>query len=100
VRSRAALEDLLGVGVTSFAYPFGTRADYNDATAACCARRVHDRLHVAARRDHARQRRALRAAREGRGRRGLWMFRSLARGGLDGWRWVDRTLWRMQAAEA
>jgi hypothetical protein len=30
----------------------------------------------------------------------LDMFRSLMRGGLDSWKWVDRTLWRWQQAGA
>jgi len=101
VRSRAALEDLLGVGVTSFAYPFGTRADYNDTTAAL----LRDAGYTSA---FTSQHGAITPGSDAlalprvkvEGGEGLWMFRSLARGGLDGWRWVDRTLWRMQAAEA
>jgi hypothetical protein len=27
----------------------------------------------------------------------LWLFRLLLRGGLDAWRFVDHTLWKIQA---
>ena len=32
------------------------------------------------------------------GGEGLWLFRLLVHGGLDGWRWVDKILWRIQAS--
>lgn len=101
IRSRSALEDLLGTPVTSFAYPFGTRADYNGTTAAvlreagytCAFTSQHGAIEPGSD--------ALTLPRvKVEGGEGLWMFRALARGGLDGWRWVDRTLWKMQAAGA
>jgi len=101
VRSRAALEDLLGVGVTSFAYPFGTRADYNDTTAAVLREAGYTTAFTSQHGAITPGSDVLMLPRvKVEGGEGLWMFRSLARGGLDGWRWVDRTLWRMQAAEA
>lgn len=101
VRSRAALENLLGCAVTSFAYPFGTRADYNDTTAALLRDAGYTTAFTSQHGAIAPGSDALELPRvKVEGGEGLWMFRSLARGGLDGWRWVDRTLWRMQAAEA
>jgi hypothetical protein len=32
------------------------------------------------------------------GGEGLRMFSLIVRGALDGWRWIDRFLWRLQEA--
>ncbi|MBI3769549.1 MAG: polysaccharide deacetylase family protein [Deltaproteobacteria bacterium] len=98
-RSREAIERRLGTRVTAFAYPFGTRADYNTATAAvlkevgyaCAFTSQHGAI-----RPHAEPFTLPRVKVEGG--EGLWMFRALVRGGLDAWGWIDRTLWKLQAA--
>jgi peptidoglycan/xylan/chitin deacetylase (PgdA/CDA1 family) len=98
-RSRAALEQRTGQPVTSFAYPFGTRADYN-ATTASVLRAAGYRTAFTS------QHGAIRPGTDAlelprvkvEGGEGWWMFRRLLDGGLDAWRWVDRSLWRLQAA--
>jgi peptidoglycan/xylan/chitin deacetylase (PgdA/CDA1 family) len=100
-RSREVLESRLGRRVTAFAYPFGTFADFNETTATllretgytcaftsqhgaiapCCDALALPRVKVES-------------------GEGLWMFRLLADGALDDWRWIDRTLWRVQARGA
>lgn len=98
-RSRETLEHGLGRAVTAFAYPFGTRADFNSGTAAalrqsgytCAFTSQHGALCAGS--DAFELPRVKVEAGEGQ-----WMFRMLVRGGLDHWRWVDRTLWRLQAA--
>lgn len=98
-RSRATLEDLLGAPVTAFAYPFGTRADYNDNTTAV----LREAGYMCA---FTSQHGAITPGMDAfvlprvkvEGGEGIWMFQSVARGGLDGWRWIDRTLWQLQAA--
>jgi peptidoglycan/xylan/chitin deacetylase (PgdA/CDA1 family) len=99
VRSREMIEQRLGERVTAFAYPFGTRADFNARTASilkgagyCCA--------------FTSQHGAVRPGLDPfslprvkvEGGEGLWLFKLLLRGGLDAWSWVDRTLWHIQAS--
>jgi peptidoglycan/xylan/chitin deacetylase (PgdA/CDA1 family) len=101
VRSRETLEHGLGMPITAFAYPFGTRADFNAGTAAalrqsgytCAFTSQHGAVGVGS--DAFALPRVKVEAGEGQ-----WMFRMLARGGLDNWIWVDRTLWRVQAASS
>jgi peptidoglycan/xylan/chitin deacetylase (PgdA/CDA1 family) len=98
-RSRAALEDRLGVAVTSFAYPFGTRADFNATTRTILEGSGYRCAFTA---QHGPVRPGddpfLLSRIKVEGAEPLWMFRLLVRGGLDAWRWVDRTLWRLQEA--
>jgi len=95
--AREALEQRTGQRVTAFAYPFGTRADYGPAVARALAETGHTCAFTS---QHGVVRPGLdpftlpRVKIEG-GDPG-WMFELLCRGGLDGWRWVDRTLWRLQ----
>jgi peptidoglycan/xylan/chitin deacetylase (PgdA/CDA1 family) len=97
-RSREILERHLGRQVTAFAYPFGTRADYTAETRAVLQQSGY-RLAFTS------QHGAIRPGQDSltlprvkvEGGEGMWMFRSLARGGLDGWSLVDQTLWRLQA---
>ena len=101
IRSREAIERHTGQVVSAFAYPFGTRADYNEATGdvlrdagyACAFTSRHGTV-----RSGAGPFDLPRVKVEGG--EALWLFRMLIRGGLDGWEWVDRVLWRLQAAGA
>jgi peptidoglycan/xylan/chitin deacetylase (PgdA/CDA1 family) len=97
-RSRERLEARTGSPVTSFAYPFGTRADYSVATrtalAECGYRTAFTSQHGAIDRDAD----ALELPRiKIEGGEPLWMFTGAVNGAMDSWRWVDRTLWWLQA---
>jgi peptidoglycan/xylan/chitin deacetylase (PgdA/CDA1 family) len=97
-RSRTAIESRIGQRVTAFAYPFGTRADYNEATTAvikatgytCAFTSQHGSI---GRGDdpYVLPRVKVEGGEGGR------MFRLLIAGALDAWRVVDRTMWRAQA---
>jgi len=95
--SRAVLERNTGQRVTAFAYPFGTRADYSAATTAA----VRDSGYTCA---FTSQHGAVRPGADAwtlprvkvESGEAPWMFPLLCRGALDGWRWIDRTLWRLQ----
>ncbi len=98
-RSREAIARHTGRDVTAFAYPFGTRADYNAATAeilraagyTCAFTSRHGMID--------RDSNAFELPRvKVEGGEALWLFRLLIEGGLDRWEWVDRVLWRVQAA--
>jgi len=97
-RSRCVLENRLGRAVTAFAYPYGTRADY-DATAATIVRQAGYTCAFTS--QHGAIRPGLDAFTLPRvkveGGEALWVFRRLCRGGLDAWRWIDHALWRLQA---
>ncbi len=100
VASRQLLEERLGVDVRSFAYPFGTRADFTPATARLLAEAGYTTAMTSQHGAITPERPALRLPRiKVEGGEGLWMFRLLCRGGLDGWRVVDHHLWRLQAAK-
>ncbi len=96
-RSRDLLEDRLGVEVTSFAYPFGTKGDFNART----ERALRDAgytiafnsMHGSVRRyaDPISLPRVKVAAGDP-----TWMFGLLRRGAMDSWRAVDHLLWRLQ----
>jgi peptidoglycan/xylan/chitin deacetylase (PgdA/CDA1 family) len=100
-RARNTLEQQLGEAVTTFAYPFGTRADFNAEVAAIVAECGHVCAFTS-------QHGAVRAGVDPfvlprikiEGGDPPWMFQLLCRGGLDGWRWIDRTLWRLQEGGA
>jgi peptidoglycan/xylan/chitin deacetylase (PgdA/CDA1 family) len=96
--SRIVLEEKIGRPVTSFAYPFGTRADYNDKSYGALKdadyRSAFTSQHGPVRwGDEPLELSRIKVE----GGEPLWMFRRLIRGGLDRWQWVDRTLWRLQA---
>jgi len=99
-RSRQLLQTETGQCVASFAYPFGTRADYSEATAValrecgyeCGFTSQHGAIRTGA------DRFTLPRVKV-EGGESLWMFRLLVQGALDGWRWVDRIFWRFQARE-
>jgi len=99
IRSREVLEQRLGRRVTSLAYPFGTRADFNNTTANILAETGYTTAFTSQHGAIARLDDPLTLPRikveGGEGRR---MFRLLCQGAMDGWRFVDRTLWRLQRA--
>ncbi len=100
-RSRKDLEDLIGAAVTTFAYPFGTRADFNASTRAILDAAGYTTAFTSQHGAVLPDTDPLTLPRiKIEGGEGLWMFRCLTRGGLDGWRWIDRTLWSLQAARA
>jgi peptidoglycan/xylan/chitin deacetylase (PgdA/CDA1 family) len=99
VLSREMLRTHLSRPVTAFAYPFGTLADFNDTTASILKRTGY---HCAFTSQHGTVRSGAEPFSLPRvkveGGEALWLFRLLVQGGLDGWRWVDKTLWRIQAS--
>jgi peptidoglycan/xylan/chitin deacetylase (PgdA/CDA1 family) len=96
-QSRKELEARLRSPVVAFAYPFGTRADFNALTRevlrevgyACAFTAQHGAIRAGAD-PYALPRIKV------EGGEGLWMFKLLVRGGLDPWGWVDRLVWRIQ----
>lgn len=96
-RSRATLAQRTGQPVTAFAYPFGTRADYNATSTqvlresgyTCAFTSQHGAVRTGV--DFFTLPRV-----KVEGGEAAWMFPLLCLGALDGWRWVDRTLWRLQ----
>lgn len=100
IRSRQDLRQHLGRDVTAFAYPFGTRADFNDKTAAILGRAGYRCAFTS-------QHGAIRPGMDAfclprvkvEGGDALWLFELLVRGGMDNWRWIDRALWQLQASE-
>ena len=96
-RSRTELEHHLGRPIEAFAYPFGTRADYSDATRVALHEAGYAHAFVTQHGAVARGCDPLTIPRvKVEGGEALWMFRLIVRGGLDGWSVIDRTLWRLQ----
>ncbi len=95
--SRHELETHLERPVVAFAYPFGTRADYNEMTGdvirevgyQCAFTAQHGAIGPGADRYDLPRVKV-------EGGEGLWMFKLIVRGGLDAWGWIDRSLWRVQ----
>ena len=97
LHSRRVLEQRLGVPVRSFAYPFGTRADFSPET---------DRLldeagyTIAFNSMHGAIRAGMAPVSLPRvkieGGEGLPFFRLATAGAMDAWRAVDQLLWRVQ----
>lgn len=95
--SRRLLEERLGIAVRSFAYPFGTRSDLAPEAPRLLAEAGYTTAMTSQHGAVTPASPALRLPRiKVEGGEGLWMFRALCRGGLDGWRVVDRHLWRLQ----
>ena len=98
-RSREMLEQKLGKRVGSFAYPFGTRADFNQTTADILPRCGYSCAFTSQHGPVCSGMEPFSLPRiKVEGGEGLWLFRLLVQGGLDGWRWVDKSLWRIQAS--
>jgi peptidoglycan/xylan/chitin deacetylase (PgdA/CDA1 family) len=100
-RSRRVLQERLAHPITAFAYPFGTCADFSPRiaqTLATCGYRI------AFTSQHGSIRQGMDSLQLPRikveGGEGMEMFRLLVSGAMDGWQWIDRTLWRLQAAHA
>lgn len=96
-RSKTLLETHLGVPVRSFAYPFGMRPDESPDTARMLTECGYTTVFIA---QHGTLARAADLARLPRvkveGGEPLWMFRLLCQGGMDLWKIVDDTLWKLQ----
>lgn len=95
--SRSELERRLGRPIVTFAYPFGTRADYNDGTRVALHDAGYAQAFVTQHGAVVRGCDPLTIPRvKVEGGEALWMFRLIVRGGLDGWSAIDRTMWRLQ----
>jgi peptidoglycan/xylan/chitin deacetylase (PgdA/CDA1 family) len=96
-RSRELLEQRLGCPVTTFAYPYGTRADYSDATHALLREAGYRTAFTS---QHGSLRQGMMPLALPRlkveGGDASWMFRRICEGCMDGWRHIDRALWRLQ----
>jgi peptidoglycan/xylan/chitin deacetylase (PgdA/CDA1 family) len=97
--SRRELEQNLGISVSSFAYPYGTLADFNSSVADTLRRSGYRTAFTS---QHGVLHRDLDMMLLPRikveGGDAEWLFPMLVRGGLDSWRWVDKALWRLQAS--
>lgn len=100
-RSKEMIESHVEGPVLSFAYPFGTYADFNPRTTAavknagylCAFTSQHGSIQPGAN--------LLELPRvKIEGGEDLAMFRRIVEGGLDAWRFVDRALWPLQARGA
>ena len=100
-RSKQLLEHHLAAPVLSFAYPFGMRPDESTATARLLCDAGYTSVFIA---QHGTLRRGVDTARLPRvkveGGEPLWLFKLLCRGGMDAWKLVDDTLWKLQKPAA
>ena len=99
VESRASLERGLNIPITTFAYPYGTLADFNEDIATVLRNGGYQLAFTSqhgAIRAHSNAMTLPRIKVEGGDAQ--WLFPQLLRGGLDGWRLIDRVLWRLQAS--
>ena len=100
VLSRDTLQRRLGIEVTSIAYPYGTRADFNATTAAILAEAGYTTAFTSQHGAIVPGDDPLELPRiKVEGGESPRMFRLICRGAMDGWRLVDRALWRVQRAE-
>ena len=101
LHSREILEARIGQPISAFAYPFGTRADYNESTSSIIRNAGYECAFTS-------QHGAISATSDAftlprikvEGGENLWLFKRIACGGLDAWRWIDRALWRIQASDS
>lgn len=100
-RSKWLLEQHLGSKVHSFAYPFGMRTDESSATARMLEDSGYSTVFIA---QHGTVRRGSSLIRLPRvkveGGEPLWMFKLLCKGGMDAWKLIDDTLWKLQPPAA
>jgi len=97
--SRRMIEEHTGTTVTAFAYPYGTLADFNPAVACLIREAGYGCAFTSQHGAVTAQSDAFMLPRvKVEGGENLWMFRRIAHGGMDGWRWIDRALWRIQAS--
>jgi peptidoglycan/xylan/chitin deacetylase (PgdA/CDA1 family) len=96
-QSREMLSQQLGRDVTVFAYPFGTRSDFNDTTERVLREVGYT---IAFNSVHGAIMRGMNLVSLPRikieGGESLRMFSLASRGAMDAWRVVDLTLWRLQ----
>lgn len=96
-RSKQLLEQHTGLPIRSFAYPFGMRTDESEMTARVLRECGYDSIFIA---QHGTLRSGADLARMPRvkveGGDMFWMFKLLCRGGMDGWKLFDDTLWKLQ----
>ena len=96
-QSRRDIEARLQMPVVAFAYPYGTRVDYNAMTEEVLNNAGYTYVFTA-------QHGAVGADTtpdclpriKVEGGEDLWLFKLLVRGGLDAWGWIDRFAWRWQ----
>ncbi len=96
--SKAIIETKIDADVLSFAYPFGTYADFNSQTEAviqqagyqCAFTSQHGAVRFGAKKYELPRVKI-------EGGEDIAMFRRIVDGGLDAWRYVDRALWPLQA---
>jgi len=95
--SRRLLESRLGAPVCSFAYPFGTRSDYDHRTRRALAAAGYTTGFTSQHGAVSEEDDPLELPRvKVEGGEGMWMFERLCAGGMDGWALVDRALHRLQ----
>jgi len=96
-RSREELRKRLSIDTTTFAYPYGTRADFSELTGNVLRQSGYRTAFTTQHGGIVPDCDAIELPRI-KVERGdpMWMFRQLCRGGIDGWRHVDRFLWRLQ----
>lgn len=97
VQSRELLEGRLGGEVSSFAYPYGTRADYDAGTASAIHRAGYRCIFTSQHGSVGAGADPLTLPRvKIEGGEGMAMFRLAVAGGLDAWSLVDRSLYALQ----
>ena len=98
-RSKQVLEERLGTGIDSFAYPFGTRADFSDDTDRILTEAGYTTVFTTQHGAIASGMSPITLPRvKIEGGEGLSMFKLCCAGAMDAWRAVDFVLWRMQQA--
>lgn len=96
-RSRGVLEDITGRAVAMFAYPFGTKADFNAVTEQVLEKAGYRMAFTSLHAPLSGTTHALRIPRLKIERYdSLEMFERIVAGGGDAWRWVDEHLWWLQ----